>query len=448
MRNRSVDMLSGSVTRGMLSMIIPIMTMNVITNVYNIVDLTFLKTYSSDMSVGAVGACSSLSTLCSNMLVGIAAGANVVAARHIGAGNRERADKTATTSVYLSVFGGLALAVIGVLFAETFLRWMNCHESLLPEAVRYFKMYFCGMPALMLYTFGASLLRSAGDTRRPMYISLLSGGVKVLLTYVSLALLDMGVAGVAAATVISNLIACALTFLTLVKFQNVLTVSVKPSQFSLPDLKNILRAGIPAGLQSSLYSFANVVITSTVNTFGPDATTGLSIANQFDGLLYQVCHAPSLAIAPYISQNVGAGNIQRVKKSLRSSVLITVAFGATLGTLSTVFSRQLAGIMSSTPAVIDYAQQKMVIVSSTYFICGINEVMSGALRGMDRHIVPTVATFVYMFILRIVWVYLVFPLCPNMTFLYTVWPIGWLLSIVTLSVFYIERIRKLQKQYA
>ena len=448
MQNRSVNMLSGSVTKGMISMILPIMAMNVIATIYNIVDLTFLKTYSSDLSVGAVGACSSISTLCTNILVGIAAGANVVAARHIGAGNRDRADKTAATSVYLSVFGGLTLTVVGLLFAETFLRQTNCHESLLPEAVRYFRLYFCGMPVFMLYTFGASLLRSTGDTKRPMYISLLCGGVKVLLTYASLALLDMGVTGVAAATLLSNLFACALTYLTLIKFQNILTVSLKPSQVSFPDLKNILHTGIPAGLQSSLYSFANVVITSTVNTFGADATTGLSIANQFDGLLYQVCHAPSLAIAPYISQNIGAGNIHRVKKSLRSSILITIAFGATLSTFSAVFSRQLAGIMSSTPTAIAYAQQKMVIVSSTYFICGINEVMSGALRGMGKPIVPTVATFVYMFLLRIVWVYLIFPHCPNMTFLYAVWPIGWLLSIVTLSTFYIAEITKLQRQSA
>ena len=190
---------------------------------------------------------------------------------------------------------------------------------------------------------------------------------------------------------------------------------------------------------------ANSVIAAAVNSFGPDATTGISIANQFDGILYQVANAPSLAVIPYVAQNVGAGNFKRVKEAIGKAVVVTVIFGATLGALSAIFSGQLSSIMSKTPEVIKYSQQKMIIVSSTYFICGINEVMSGALRGLDRTIVPTVSTFIFMCVLRFIWVYLIFPLCPNLTFLYLVWPIGWICCIATALSFYFPTLKKLQK---
>ena len=206
--------------------------------------------------------------------------------------------------------------------------------------------------------------------------------------------------------------------------------------------------GIPSGFQTALYSFANVIIMSTVNSFGADATTGISIANQFDGILYQISYAPALAITPYVSQNIGAKNLNRAKKSITSAILIAISFGATFGLLSAVFSEQLSSIMTSDPAIIAYSKQKMVIISSTYFICGINEIMCGVLRGMGKPIIPTVSTLIYMCFLRFIWVYAIFPLYPNLTFLYTVWPFGWILSIITLTVVYFKQIHKLQNQHS
>ena len=207
----------------------------------------------------------------------------------------------------------------------------------------------------------------------------------------------------------------------------------------------MLFVGIPTGLQSALYSLANTVIVTAVNGFGADATTGLSIANQFDGILYQIAHAPSLAIIPYVAQNIGAKNIKRVKEAVKKSVIITIAFGASLGALSAIFSGQLSSLMSSTPAVIMYSQQKMIVVSSTYFICGINEVFSGALRGMGKPMIPTISTLIFMCFLRIIWVRFVFPLCPTLTFLYLVWPIGWILCIIVALCVFFPTLSKLQK---
>ena len=208
----------------------------------------------------------------------------------------------------------------------------------------------------------------------------------------------------------------------------------------------MISIGIPAGLQSGLLAFANVAITATANSFGADATTGVSIANQFESILYQITAAPGVAVAPYVSQNLGAGNIPRVKKTILCGVLITTISTATLGALSAIFSGQLAGIMSTTPAIIGYAKQKMIITSIPYFIAGVNELMSGVLRSIGKPIVPTVTSLLFICLLRFAWVYVAFPLYPNLGFLYLVWPIGWLLSLTVHLIVYLRQIKRLQKQ--
>lgn len=448
MRNGTkVDMLSGPITKGLLRLTIPIMVMNVFQTLFNIVDMTVLKNFSDESAVGAVGACGTLITLCTSLLIGIAAGANVAVAKRIGAKDGESTEKAVHTAFALALLGGFLLLIIGTTFAKTFLSWMNCPESLLPRATTYFKIYFYGVPILMLYNFCASILRAAGDTKRPMYFLLLAGVIKVCANLVFVRVFHFSVEGVALATILSQGIALILSIGAIRKNKDIPPVRMKSIRLSIPEMKEILYIGLPAGMQSALYSLANVVITSVVNSYGADATTGIAIANNFDDILYQISCAPSLATIPYVAQNMGAGNVERVKKTLRSAIFITVLFGATFGSLSAIFSGSLSSLMSSSPAVIAYSRQKMIIISSTYFICGINEVMGGVLKGMAKPILPTVATLVYMCLFRFVWVYGIYPLCPNLTFLYTVWPVGWILSILTLSVAYIIYMRHLEGKH-
>lgn len=445
MNKREVNMLSGSIFKGLLSMAIPIMIMNVMQNLFSVIDMTVLGNLVDDRAVGAVGACGMLITMCTSLLIGVSAGANVIVAKHIGAGDDKGTSEAVATALSFAFVGGFVLLIIGASLAEPLLRMTNCPESLLPQAILYFRIYFFGVPIIMLYNFSASILRAAGDTRRPMMYLLLGGVVKVISNICCITLLDLTVEGVAIATILSNAIAGGLCFRTLLQMKDKLHFSLKQLRFHSAELKDILHVGIPTGLQSAMYSLANVVITTAVNGFGPDATTGISIANQFDGILYQISCAPALAATPYIAQNVGAHNIKRAKQAVWKAILITVAFGATFGCLSAVFSGQLSSLMSSTPAVIAYSQQKMMLISSTYFICGINEVMGGTLRGMGKPIIPTIATFLFMCVIRFPWVYLVFPLYPNLTFLYLIWPIGWVLSITTLAIAYLPTVKKLEK---
>ena len=445
MKKSNVDMLSGSITKGLLALAIPIMIMNVMQNLFNVIDMAALRHFADDKAVGAVGTCGSLIVLCTSLLIGLAAGANVVVAKRIGSGNQESTDRAVMTSLIIAVIGGLIMMVIGITFAEVFLNFVKCPEALLGRAVLYFRIFFIGIPMQLLYNFCASLLRATGDTKKPMYYLIIGGIVKVVFTVFFLVAFKSDVASVAYATIISNIVSSGLAFRALLKSE-VVNVNFKEIRIDFTEFKQILLIGIPSGLQNAMYSSANVIIMSAVNAFGANATTGVSIANQFDGILYQIACAPSLAVIPYVAQNIGAKNLKRVKQTILKGILITTAFGASFGFFSAFFAEQLSSIMSPTPAVIAYSVQKMIIISSTYFICGINEVVGGVLKGMGKPIFPTVATMIFMCVLRFVWVYIVFPLLPqNLTFLYLIWPLGWTLSIITLLAVYFPAMHKLQK---
>lgn len=449
MKKNDVDMLSGSILKGLLLIAVPMMVMNVLQSLFNIIDMAVLKAYDTGdgFAVGAVGASSTLISLITGLLIGTASGATVVIARYIGRGDNDSVDRAVGTSIMVAIVGGVALSIIGISFAEIFLSWMNCPTQLLGSAVLYFRLYFAGVPILMVYNFCASIFRASGDSRRPMVYLTIGGIVKICLSFVFVGVFKFGVKGVAFATIISWSVSAILIVVTLIKNNGAVKIKFNRLRFYSQELKEILVIGVPAGLQQALYSIANVIISSTVNTFGPAATTGISIANNFDGILYQIVVAPAYAVMSYVSQNVGHGNIKRATKSVGCGMLITVCLGATFGALSAIFTAQLSSIMSSDPVVIQYAGQKMVIISSTYFICGINAIIGDALRGMGRSTLATIATLVYMCLFRFVWVYLIFPLYRNLTFLYLVWPIGWVLSILTLLIFYFPTVKKLKEKF-
>lgn len=450
---KEVDMLDGPITKGLLTIAMPVMIMNVTMSLFNIIDMSMLKSFDSDIAVGAVGACGYLTSLITGLLVGCSSGASVCIAKRIGRGDKEGVERAVGTAMMFSLLGGIVLAVIGVSCAKLFLTWMNVGPRLLPHSVLYFRMYFAGVPIMMIYSFAASVLRSSGDSTRPMIFLLSGGAVKVLLNALFVGTLGMGVAGVATATIISWAVTAVLDLYALIAKGGAVALKLSRLRIYGTELRETLAVGIPAGMQQALYSIANVIIATAVNGFGDDATTGISIANQFDGLLYQMSIAPALAVLPYVSQNVGRGNLKRAKQAMLRGMMITIAFGATFGALSAIFSGNLSSIMSDSPEVIMYSKQKMMIISSTYFICGINEVLGASMRGLGKPIVPTIGTLLFQCAIRFPWVWFVFPyldsvIAPdvnNLTLLYLVWPIGWILSVILVTSFYIPRVRKLER---
>ena len=442
-------MLSGSIVKGLLTISLPIMVMNVLQSLYNIVDMSMLKANSSDgFSAGAVGVSSTLISLITGLLIGIASGTTVVVARYIGRADAEKVQRSVGTSILFAACGGVFLSVIGIAFAEPFMRMLNCSDVLIKSAVLYFRLYFLGVPLLMVYNFAAGILRAAGDTRRTMVYSLTGGALKVVLTFISVVLLRLDVAGVGIATLFSWAYMCFMAVRAIVKNDGAVVLKKKHLRFYREQLRDILFIGVPTGAQQALYSVANVIITSTVNTFGEYATTGVSIANTFDGLIYQLVMAPTYAVMPYVSQNVGNRNMKRATEATYKGMLITLTVGAVFGSLSAIFSNQLCSLMSDNPIVLEYARQKMVIVSSTYFVTAINEILGVSLKGMKRPIVPMVCTMIFMCAIRFPWVYFVFPHLPSLTFLYLIWPIGWVSSGIVLCFFYFPTVKKLKKQFA
>ncbi|MBQ4273709.1 MAG: MATE family efflux transporter [Clostridia bacterium] len=452
---KEVDMLSGSIMKGIMTIAIPIMLMNVLQSLFNIIDMTILKMYDTDggYSVGAVGASGTLISFITGLAIGVAAGANVVVARYIGKGDKEGVDRSVGTALVFSVISGVALLIIGVCFAEFFLGLVNCPTRFFDKAVLYFRLYFSGMPFFTFYNFAAAILRSAGDSRRPMIYLTLGSIAKVVLTFLLVGVFKMEIVGVSIATISTWLITSVLIAVALIRDGGIVTMNFKKLRIYGEQLKEMLRIGIPTGLQQALYSLANLVIAGAVNTYGSDeitranASTGVSIANNFDGILYQIATAPALAVMPYVSQNVGAKSIKRAREAIWKGILITLMFGGCMGALSAIFSAQLSSIMSSNPEVIRFSQQKMMLVSSTYFICGINEILGAGLKGMGKPMIPMIATMIFMCAIRFPWVWFVYPLFPNLTFLYTIWPIGWVLSIITVSCFLIPTSRNLQKKF-
>ena len=332
--------------------------------------------------------------------------------------------------------------IFGVVFAKPLLILINCPDSLLSKATIYFQLYFLGVPLLLIYNFSAAILRSVGNTKRPMYYITIGGVIKVILSFTIIFFLKLDVEGVAIATIISWAIASIFCLRDLLKNTGIAQFKIKHFRFYWKELANVLFIGIPAGLEQVMYSFANVVITSTVNAVGPEATKGISIANQYDGIMYQIVMAPSYAIMAYVSQNIGAKNPKRAQQSVLTAMGIAVILGLSFGLLSAAFSGPLSWIMSKNPTVIKYSKQKMMLISPTYFICGINAILAASLRGMEKPIIPTLSIMAFMCLIRFPWVWFIYPLLPSLTFLYLIWPIGWVLSSLTLTVFYVPAIRK------
>ncbi len=438
-------MLEGSVMKGLFAMSLPIILMNVFQQIFNAIDMTVLGKYASDAAVGSVGACGTHITLFTGLVGGLAAGANVVVSRFLGHGDREKAERTVGTALLVGLVGGFLLLGVGVFFAEDLLRVTHCDESLIVGAKRYFQLYFCGLPAYMIYYFCACILRARGQTRLPMIHLLLGAGAKVILNYVFVAGFHFTVEGVGYASIAANLISATLAFRAVYKMEGVLRFSWKHFRLYGFEFRQILFTGIPVGVETALYSFANLAILTVVNGYGPMATTGYSIAIQFNNIVYQVCVGASYAVMPYVAQNAAAGNLRRVRETVRDAAILTTVLGGGSGWFCAIFSRTLASLMSKSPDVIEFASEQIILVSGLYFLCGIMFALNAVLRGLGRPIVPTVSTMVFMFAFRFLWVWFVYPIHPTPLFLYTVWPVGWVLCILTTLCFYFPTMRRMER---
>lgn len=428
-----IDMCSGSILKKMLVFALPLMCSSILQLLFNAADIVVVGKYAGDNSLAAVGSNTALISLLTNLFVGLSIGANVLAARYYGAKQEEELSDTVHTAMLLSVISGLILTVIGIIGAKQILIWMQTPEEVLPLAVIYLRIYFLGMTSTMIYNFGSSILRAVGDTKRPLYYLFEAGIVNVILNLIFVILFHMDVAGVAIATVVSQTISAFLIVRCMIREKGGIQIILKKLKIHGDKLIGILKIGLPAGVQGIIFSLSNVVIQSSINSFGAIVVAGNSAASNLEGFVYFAMNAFYQATISFTSQNYGAGNWKRINRIAITGQFLVIIVGVVLGNAVLLFGHQLLGIYSSNADVIEAGMQRLRIISRTYAFCGMMDVMVGSLRGIGYSVLPMIVSLVGACGLRLLWLATIFriPEFHTISMVYVSYPITW---IITLSV--------------
>ena len=396
---------------------------------FNAADVIVVGRFEGSEALAAVGAPGALINLLINLFLGLSVGANVVVAQCIGAGDHRGSDEAVHTSVAVSLISGLVVGMVGFLFAGFFLRLMNTPAEVLPLATAYMRVYFLGMPANMLYNFGAAILRAMGDTRRPLTYLTVSGVANVLLNLLFVITFHMGVSGVALATIIAQCISATLVTLCLIRSDGFIHLDPRRIRIRGDKLIRIARVGLPAGLQGMVFSISNVLIQSTVNSFGKDVVAGNTTASNLEGYVYVAMNSIYQAAITFTGQNVGARRYERISLVMRDALLAVSGIGIVMGGLLFLFKPWLFRIYTSDPAVIAAATVRTTIFAPTYFLCGMMDTSVGVLRGMGSSVRPMVTSMLGACVFRVLWIVAVFPLSPTLNMLYMSYPISWIITL-------------------
>lgn len=443
-----MDMCSGSVLKKLLLFSLPLMASGVLQLLFNAADIIVVGKFAGDNSMGAVGSTSSLINLFTNLFVGLSVGVNVIAARAHGANSASDMHDTVHTSMLLSVICGAVLAVIGFILAPEMLILMNATENQLPLAVMYLRIYFLGMPAMMVYNFGGAILRAVGDTKRPLYFLTAAGVINVLLNLLFVIVLKMDVAGVALATVLSQCISAGLTVLCLIKDNTEIHLDLKQLKIRKRILFSVMRVGLPAGFQGTIFSLSNVVIQSSINLFGDTVVSGNSAASSVEGFIYMAMNTFHQAAISFTGQHMGAKKYSRIPKILVSSLLCVTVTGLVFGWTAFLLGRPLLGIYSNSSDVVDAGMVRLSIIATTYALCGMMDVMVGMLRGLGYSIMPMIVSLLGACGLRILWIATVFqiPEYHSPRTVYLSYPMSWGITLLVHIICYVIVWRRLKRR--
>ena len=430
MNGRNRSMLEGPLFINIIGYTVPIILTSVLQLLFNAADLVIVGQYCGSLSVAAVGATTYITNLLVNFFVGLAVGAGVSVAHGIGSGQEEEVRRTVHTTLPMALVSGAILTIVGVTCSEMFLRWMDTPESVLPLSAVYMKICFGGVTFTMVYNFCAAILRAAGDTRSPLVFLTFAGILNVLMNLFFVRVLDMNVAGVALATTLSQGISAVLVVMTLMRRRDACCLELKKMRFYGLQMKKILRIGMPAGIQSALFSVSNVLVQSSMNSFGEIFVSGTAAAANIEGFLYASLNAYHQTAVNFVGQNVGAGQYDRVRKTFwicLGSVMVT---GIALSGAVCIFGRQLLSVyITDSPEAIGYGLFRFYSVASLYFLCGMMDVTTGAIRGMGASLVPMVISLLGACGFRILWIALVFPFWRTPEGLFLCYPISWAVTL-------------------
>ena len=449
MKDSGIDMVHGSLPKKMLAFSVPLILSGLLQLVFNAVDLIVVGRYVGSTALAAVGATSALINLLTNLFVGLSVGTNVLTARYIGARQDEDVSETVHTSILISIFAGIILAGVGVTFSRPLLDLMATPANVIDQSALYMRIYFLGMPIMMLYNFGSAVLRAIGDTRRPLYYLTAAGILNVFLNLFFVLVLKFGVDGVALATVASQALAAALVLLNLSRQENACAFRFQKLKLTRRKLLKIARIGLPAGIQGCIFSLSNVVIQSSVNSFGDIAIAGNSAAMSIEGFVYISMNSFHQTVLSFTSQNYGAGEYKRIPRILAWGLLFVTSVGLGMGSLVLIFKDRLLSfyVKENAAAAIAFGSRRLLIICATYFTCGTMDVAVGALRGLGYSITPTVVSLTGVCGFRLVWIYTYFRTHRTPEILYLSYPVSWVITTsIHLACFFLLALPMLRKK--
>lgn len=445
-KSHQIDMTQGPIFSKLLKFSIPLIFSSILQLLFNAADVVVVGRFAGDNSLAAVGSTGSLINLLVNLFMGLSVGTNVLAANYFGQGNKQNLQNTVHTSMLLSVISGIILTIIGVVFATPILKFMQTPDEVLKLASLYLRIYFGGITFSMIYNFGSALLRAQGDTKRPLVILFIAGIVNVALNLVFVICFNLDVAGVAYATVISQAISATLVVIILIKDDGDFKLNLKKLSINPHILGKIIKIGVPAGFQGIMFSFSNIIIQSAVNSFGPTLIAGNSAAISLEGFVYTSMNGFSQGALTFTSQNLGAGKKERIKKVVIISQLSIVVIGLVLGWLGILFDNQLLSVYTKSPNVIEAGKSRMIVIFSTYFLCGIMDAMANSIRGCGHSLLPAIVTIFGVCILRIAYLETFFklPQFHSPFYIFLSYPISWAIAWIIHLFCFIVIFRKIK----
>lgn len=433
---REIDMTKGPLLGKILKFSLPVVLTNLLQLLFNAADTIIVGRFDGSLALAAVGATSAVIFLITNLFMGLSLGTGVAVAQHKGAGEETAVSETVHTSMLTSVVGGILVCITGLLLAEPLLTMMKTPGHIIGQSLIYIRIYFIGIPSSMVYNFGAAIHRAVGDTRRPLYFLSLAGVINVVLNLFFVIALHMGVAGVALATVISQTISAALITLSLGHADGCYRLCIRRMRIYWDKLGEVMKVGIPAGLQNSLFSVSNVLIQSSINSFGQAAMAAHTAAMSLEGFMNSAVAGVADASTNFTGQNIGAGKYKRVRRVCTVCGVASVAISVLLGALMLIFGEQLLGLYNKEPEVIKLGLNRIYITATTYAFFALMQVFAGCLRGMGRSMMPTVVSVLGICGLRIVYIYTIFAMAPSLVSLYISYPVSWLVSMAANMICY------------
>lgn len=446
-KNHSIDMVNGPLLKNIFIFAIPLMITNFLQILFNAADTVVVGKFAGQEALAAVGATGSLVFLMTALFNGLGTGANVIIAKLLGSKNDEKISKAVHTSIFIAIAGGVFLAFMGIFLARTCLVAMSTPSSIIDLSELYMRIYFLGSLFLLVYNFGSAVLRSKGDTQRPLYFLMISGVLNVILNLFFVIVLKMSVAGVALATVISEAVSAILVWITLANEEDATRLEVKKLRLDATLAWEIMKIGIPAGIQGMVFSISNVVIQSSINSFDSSViVAGNSAAGNLEGFVYIGMTAFTQATITFTSQNIGASHFDAIKRIFKLTFVLNLASALIMGFVVWFFGPTLLGLYTNDAAVVDVGMIRLTYVALLLFLNGILDIFVCSMRGMGYSTAPTILMILGICGVRLIWIWTIFPIYPTLEVIYLCFPISWIVTSIVQAILWVVLHRKLLRE--